>query len=733
MTPLLFAAAAALTVPTVTSVTVEAPGGDAAAIEARLAPLIGQRAKPALIAGALRQVEDILPGGASVDIRGGALHVRSDGQRRRLGRLAVVMGDRVPDDEGSWRLLRQIETYAQPLTLAEGRRFHPFLLEVDEQIVRHYFVGRGYLDARVEPHLVEDEALVSVVLRMRAGPRYRIGKVDIEGFPVSEDMRDSLYWPGDRRRPAPWRIEADAERLRAHVCRAGHPDATIDVRQVRDGAALALTFVVRPGPAVKVSGFQIVGRELPNRVVHGLPLRDGAPFCSDLLRETEARIIDHLRDNGHPDGRVEATARNDGGGARVTVRVRAKAAVRVTRIWFEGQTVSRRRILELLIEVQPGDVFRQSAIDASLQTLLRSGLFKSANARVEPGGGAGERYLTFVLVERDFVSIDVVERSMTLHNIDVSHVAAEVDLLSRGAYLRGSGQSLKVHAQTTRQGFRFNDRFSNRHLVSRLAANRREVEFGTGLGEIYYDGEVGIGVEALAHRARLLPVFLYEWSDVTGEGFDGVASGSVVNTAIGAEAGIDVSELDAERVRYLGLELSARYLYGTSRLGGDATLHRLRTKLAAHLPLGTTRDGQHFVLRLRGAYAILEPVEGDPAPHLRPRPTIRGYGNLVLRHTLAEGTLDEVSIEIGAREVTEVTIEIRIPLPFRRHAVSPFLDAATMADDGDSNLSNGRASTGAAYHFSFFDERLEGFVYAAYPLVDEVDLEYFGFGVDGSF
>jgi hypothetical protein len=91
------------------------------------------------------------------------------------------------------------------------------------------------------------------------------------------------------------------------------------------------------------------------------------------------------------------------------------------------------------------------------------------------------------------------------------------------------------------------------------------------------------------------------------------------------------------------------------------------------------------------------------------------------------------TIEIGAREVTASTIEVRIPLPIRRHAISPFLDASTMADDGDTNLANGRVSTGAAYHFSFFDERLEGFIYGVVPLVDDPSKEYVGLGIDGSF
>ncbi len=717
-------------VPPVTSVTVEAPGADPKVIEARLATLVGQPAKPELIAGALRSVEDITPGGAEVDLRGGRVHVRYTGRRRRLGRVSVVMGDGAPDDEGSWRLLRQIQTYGHPLTLVEGRRFHPYLLEVDRALVRRYCLGRGHLDAEVTAEVSEDDdGLVSVVLRARPGPRFRIGSVTVEGFPVAEYVRDALYTrPGERRRPAPWRLADDAERVRAHVCRAGHPDASVALTMTRHGAVLDVAFAVRPGPSVRVGRFEIDGAELPSEVAAGLALGAGAPFCEALLRKTEASIVAHLRDHGHPDPEVQARAVRVGPVANVQVRVHTGGAVRVARVWFEGQRVTRRRVLELLVEVEPGDIFRQSAIDSSLQSLLRSGLFRSAVARVERGGRPGERYLTFVVVEDDFVTIDVVEESMTLHNLDVAHVAPEVDLLSRGAYLRGSGQELKVYAQTDWQGFRFEDRFSQLDIVSQLAANRRVESFGSGLAETYYDGEVGVGVEVLRHQARLVPFLLYEWSDVGGEVVEGIADGSVVNVALGVEAALDVIQLDAERVRYLGLELSARYLYGTPLLGGDATLHRLRTEAVIRLPLATSRTGQHFVLMLRAGYAILEPVEGSTAPHLRPKPSIRGYEDLVLRRTV-----NDSGVEIGGREITETRVAVRLPLPFRRHAIAPFIDAATMSDDDDPGLANGRASTGAAYHFSFFDERLEGFVYGAYPLVDDPSEDFFGFGVDGSF
>jgi len=78
-------------------------------------------------------------------------------------------------------------------------------------------------------------------------------------------------------------------------------------------------------------------------------------------------------------------------------------------------------------------------------------------------------------------------------------------------------------------------------------------------------------------------------------------------------------------------------------------------------------------------------------------------------------------------------VEVRIPLPFRRHALGPFADAATMADDGEDAFSNFRLATGLVYAFSFFRERLEGFVYGAMPMVSDPSEEYVGIGVDGSF
>ncbi len=723
--------------PVVHEVRVAGAGNAREAVRARLdAILLGQPARPEVLADAVRRIEDVGRGGIDVGVRErGRVVFRFDGRPRRVGTLRLAEGHGAPDDVSSWRLARQIQSVQRPFALEEGRPFHPYLGRVDVQAVRRYYLDRGHLDVDVLLEVAEEKGgLVGVVVRVQPGPRYHVGAVGITGYKVDEGVLDQLHTKvGDGVRPAPWRLDADAERLRAHVCRRGHPRARVETQQRAKGEALSVDFVVTPGPRARVGFVGVEGRAVSKRVLAELPVRPGVPFCPDLLRDSERILRRHLRDSGHLDATVDGEARIVKGEARVVIRVETNRPVYIERIWFAGNEVTRENVLRLLVDIPEGALYRQSSVDEAVQTLRRSGLFRVASAEVTPGG-PGACFLTFNVVERDLVSIDVVERTMVLRNLDLSHVSPEVELLAKGAVLRGAGEELTVYAQDTWQGLRYVDRFDWPYAVLELAANRRTREFGAPLSETWYDGWLGLGVEVLGHRASLVPLLQVEWAEIEGQAVEGVASGSFFDLGVGARASLDVSRLDEERVRYLGVELGGRYLYSAAGLGADVTMHRVLVDGTLHLPLGTNGGGQHFVLSLGAGFRGLEVTDGAPAPHQRPRPTIRGYGELVVRREV-EGEMGmPETVEIGPERTTEGSLELRIPMPYaRRHAVSPFIDGATLADDGDDSLSNGRVASGVAYRFSFFDERLEGYVYGVYPLVDDPAAEYFGFAVDGSF
>ncbi len=715
---------------------VHVEGADAERVARALESLRGDPATPERLVAAVRGLErDPRLGGVdlelvSVDPRAVDLVVRLDGLPRRVASLRVALQGAPEDAEASWRLAKQIQAVEQPFRLTEGRPFHPYLLRLDLETVRRYYLGRGHRHVQINRIVQEREGLVEVLIKVTPGPRFRIEAVEILGFEEPDLLRRIESRPGGVERPVPWIIEADAERIRGRACRKGFPQAKVRVSGQESGAAISLTFTVEPGPARRVGQMEVVGYALPPAL--DLALHPEGPFCPDLLDVARAQLEGFLRDHGHPRASLlfETSARGDEVDVKLTVDT--GGVVRVGRVWFEGNLVTSERVLRQRLSVEEGAVFSQAAIDSSVQSLLRSGLFKQVHARVLPGAKRGEAYVSFTLVERELVSIDVLNTSLTLHNLDVTDVEPAAELLESGATLRGAGQELTFYAQDTWQGLRYSDRFVERNLFAEAELNRRLDSYGSGLEEAYYELAGGVGLKGFGDRVRLLPRLALELSDISGRPEETevlVADGLVFDLLAGLRARLDIAELDEERVRYLGVQVDAAYDW-IPPVGDDLHAHRLSADLKTHLPLGTNFRGQHYVLTIGVGFKALSVSDGRPAPHLRGAPRIRGYGSIVVERILS----GEDTVKLGGTQTTQAKSEVRVPMPYaRRHAIAPFFDVASIADEGDGLLDGKHVATGVTYHFSFMEERLEGFVYGVYPFNDEADREFLGLGVDGSF
>jgi outer membrane protein assembly factor BamA len=692
-------------------------------------------------------------GGVDVKIseaRTGYVDVRFtfDGRRRRVSNVSVTTRPRGrPDRDESWRLQRRIQAL-QNFALGEGRPFHPYFLRLDRDLVERYYLSRGHRDVRITVERQDESGLAGVVIRVRPGPAYTIANVDLAGTEI--DRRKLLArlatQAGADSHPAPEPIEEDRARITKHFCKRGFADAKVSPR-VEDLApggeddipedAVRVTFDVALGDLHVVDTFRLTGFKLPDDLTKDIAA--GKPYCPLTVANAERKVLAYLRDHGHPDATAEPVVRiQDARAARgsprrvaLTLKVASKGLVRVGQIWFDGHEVTEESVIRQLMEIEEGDLFRQSEIDDTVQNLLRSGLFKRVEVRsIE--GARGERHLYFALVEREVVSIDLIEQSLTLHNMDVTDFTTDMAVLSKLRAFRGRGQQLTFYAQPDWQGLAFVDRFVARYMLTQLAANRRTANFGEVVDSTWWDAELGVGVKAFRNRFSLVPLYRFEHADTNDVPEDGsipLSAGAVVLSSVGGQLQVDVNTRDDERVPYLGLELDARYFYGLSQLGSEREFSRLDSTGAIHLPLGTNSRKQHYVLRLAGQYQRLDMVNDEaPPPHLRLNPTIRGYDRVVL--VLPHGTGD---VEVGGLRAVAASVELRIPLPYaRRHAIAPFFDGATISD-ADALLDNPHTAAGAVYYFSFFGERLEGFVYGVFPFKDTPDREYIGVGVGGNF
>lgn len=708
--------------------------------EARVAldALVGQRATPEALDDLVRALAD--PDAPGLDLRQeptddpGVIDVVVIGEARlrRVGRMRPTTAPiGAPDPEGARRLMRRIEGIVSPFALEEGQVFHPWFERRDTARIRRYFIEQGHPFARVVARRFETPGVVDITWRVTPGPALAVGEVSLAGLPdlaAAPALRTAAGQPA-----RPWVIAGDIERLRGHVCRAGFPEARVSVEAALGRRALGIEFVVEPGPARRIRSLAVEAPTLPATILTDLPVADGGPWCPDRAAAAAAAIRDRLEAAGRPDADVQWTAEPTDGGIALTLRIADARAVRIGRVWFAGNRVTRVDLLRELITVRPGDLYDPEAIEDSVQALRRTALFRRVEARTVPGPHPGVRHLVFTLLEREPFSIDLSRQSLTLHNLDLADTTTDVRALRAGAALRGAGQRLVLYAQPDWQGLHLFDPYVLPILGVEGRLDRRTRTFGADVEETWYALQGEAGLRLLDDRLLILPGLMGELTFPEGVSSSAglpVADDTTALVAAGLRMRARFERLDDERVPYLGLRVEGHIWRALPWLGSDLDLTRWRAALDLRLPLARFEGDRHLVLGLSvGGGDITRHNDRALAAHHRLTPKIRGYESLRFRHPVGEELL-----EIGGQSALTAAVELRVPMPYaRRHALVPFVDGAALGDRGVPLFDELFGAPGLTYVYSFFDERLEGYLRVAFPLRTDVDLEYVGFGMDGSF
>ncbi len=719
---------------------------DTHAVRAILEVLPGQPATDRRLVLAIRELERVEGmGGLQVErsVEGEDVHVVfvHDGRLSRIAELGFVIDGVELAPTEAVRFQRRLAATTDGLRLTPGLRYHPFLRGVDRRTLLRWAAGRGYRDAQVALDADADDGLHRLVWRIDRGPAHRAASVTVVGARGAAGA--SKLQPGDVLSPRS--VEADVRRIRERLCRAGFPRAKVEVEEADAAPAsdrrrpVDLRFVVEPGPRIRVAAVRTAGRMLPVELVEGLPLQEGGPYCPSLVEESLERLREHLRNTGVPDPRVvvhEQTWLDPKGRRRqaVTFDVRWLSDADVERIWFEGNKVTRLDVLEQMLAIAPGDRYAQAAVDASVQAMRRSGLFKRVDVEVIQGTRSDRVYLTFRVVERDALGFDVVDQQLIVYNVDLAHWPEDLADFETGQPFRGAGQRMDLFGSSSYQALLWRDDFLTRHLVTR-AGGSRSVSSNAGFDEQWYDLNGGFGVKALEGAFQTVLFGELEWTftDQKTETTLPVLDGDALTVALGLDLRVDLSRRDDERVQYLGVELDVTGRGGRSVEGAEFSWAGLTTRLRGHLPLWTTDRGQHLVLRVSGRNrSLFADSAGRLQAHQRVFPAARGYSGKAIG---VDFLLDDGdTLSLGGLHALDGVAELRIPLPYgRRNAISPFAEAAMVSDDRARLLDDIYPTAGLAYAFSFFDERLEGVLWGAWGLRDGPSREYVGGALGGNF
>lgn len=748
--------------PLVTQVKVEgARRSEQLRVEILTRPLLDQPAEPERIDEVLRSMSE------RHDVSAYDVDVEEAGQTatvtfRSMGSRMLVEGillDTEPDDgkdpdaETNARRLRQIQAGDHPLLTLEGQPFHNYWLRRDVESVRRVFVEDGFLDAQVIPELRRSGELVEVVFQVAPGAQYSTGAItrDVTDKGLRKAVR-AVPLKVERGAPAPESLRADAHSIRRAVCLAGgYPDASVDVEVGFQVQERPVVFTVHPGPQRRVRSIVFTHQSLPPRFLAEHGLTAGAPFCPDTLLELEQAIRVRLRDEGFPDPEISLSPRAlppeeqlSLGEERVDVVLQVKPRIQavIQRVWFDGNTVTQRQVLRSMVVVRDGDVFSQTAIDRSVQNLLRSGLFRRAYARVIDGGG-GRYYLYFIVREREFLSLSFQHQEVTFYNMDLYTAPAGLGEVTDGVTLRGRGHLLAVRAKKDHQRVRFRDPFLFQNAVTRLDLDHRVFGF-EALEETVWSATLGLGLRAFENRLEIVPVVSFESLDTSAPARYRslpVRGDDDFRMPWGVETSVDLRLVDAERFPYLGALLEGSAINVGLPGSGKADVLRLKAAGRFFAPLGRNRTGQRFVVEayLEGQWRLIS-EEDRLTAFERTAPEIRGFDREAhyLPHevvsTDAEGRMVVEQVMLGGTEAYVGSLGIRMPLfNQRRTALVPFVDAITMGDPRVPVFQEVYTGVGMQLRFSMFKERLEGFIYIAYPLRDSPEADYFGSGAGGSF
>ena len=220
-----------------------------------------------------------------------------EGNNSEINRIGFV-GNRVYSDR---RLRRVLETKQAGLfrqlirrdTLVEDR------LQFDQQLLRDFYLSRGYIDFRttaVNAELARQRDTYFVTFNVQEGQQFRFGnitvvsdypKADAEFYESVVRIRSgSVYSPTD--------VENAIARMEAQAVREGLDFLRVEPRVTRNDRDLTLDieFVLTRGPRVFVERIDVEGNTTTlDRVVrHQFKIVEGDPFNPRQIRQAAERI-----------------------------------------------------------------------------------------------------------------------------------------------------------------------------------------------------------------------------------------------------------------------------------------------------------------------------------------------------------------------------------------------------------------------------------------------------------
>ena len=221
----------------------------------------------------------------------------NEGQTTYVDRIVIVGNKRFSD--GQLRSEIQTEEYRWYKFLSSDDVYDPDRLAYDRELLRKFYLSKGYADFRVVSavaELVPERTGFVVTFTVEEGPRYKFGKIDVVSqlpeLKVDEIRQLVTTASGD------WynadAVEKTVEALTDEVGRYGYAfvDVKPSVNRDRDELRVDVSYGIGEGPRVYVDRIEIEGnvRTLDRVIRREFRLQEGDAFNTAKIRRTRQRL-----------------------------------------------------------------------------------------------------------------------------------------------------------------------------------------------------------------------------------------------------------------------------------------------------------------------------------------------------------------------------------------------------------------------------------------------------------
>ncbi len=177
--------------------------------------------------------------------------------------------------------------------------YDPDRLTFDRELLRRYYLSKGYADFRVVSAVAElgtDREDFYITFTLEEGDRYRFGVVDLttqfEDLDLDEVSGAVRFSEGDRYNAD--KVTAAIERLTEDVINLGFPFVEVQaiIDRDKENREINVTFDIIEGPRIFVERIEIIGnvRTLDKVIRREFRLVEGDAFSSSRLRRSLQRI-----------------------------------------------------------------------------------------------------------------------------------------------------------------------------------------------------------------------------------------------------------------------------------------------------------------------------------------------------------------------------------------------------------------------------------------------------------